>query len=292
MKRKTVINRLNNIEKAVELLTISEKRPLTEEELNIIKLHSGSGGIYTWKNGQFFTPAIICDFISDILEPKDNSSILEFSCGNGVFINSLLNKNKSLNITGIEIDPDLAKICKLCYPETNIICDDALTHIKECENKYDYVIGNPPFGLKINHIEGFTKAKSKSEEYFVEMAVRALKDGGEAILIVPDGILANACYRSLREWMLGECYYLSTISLPPETFYFSGTSVKTSIMHFKKKYKNYDAGDYNIFMALCEKIGWDKRGNKTECDLEAIKHEYLKYKNMNSLVFNIMKKSA
>jgi len=208
-------------------------------------------------------------------ELKEGAKVLEFSCGSGVFINSVYNKYPNVDVTGIELCNELAQLASLCYPKANIINDDALKYINKFKDLFDIVIGNPPFGEMNSAPEGFEHSQEKYEEYFVEMAVNCLKEGGEAILVVPDGMLSSDSSKKFRKWLLDECYYRGTISLPSETFYFSGTQCKTSVMYFKKKYKDVNPGDYPIFMATCNNIGWNSRGRIIEkCELDAIKNDY------------------
>ncbi|QUH21886.1 HsdM family class I SAM-dependent methyltransferase [Alkaliphilus sp. B6464] len=286
MNKKNYLERLTRIDRAKELLEESRKRKLSDNEISELKtLHTGYGGIYgKYSNDQFFTPDIVTSFMADILQLNDNDKVLEFSCGTGNIINALENKNKTLNITGVELMREYADIASLCYPKANIINGDALEYLDRFENSFDIVIGNPPFGLNIEK-SGFNIAKRKSEEYFLEMAVRCLKEGGYGMLVLPDGILSNSTYKKLREWLISQTYYLSSISLPSETFYFTGTSVNTSIVYFRKKIKGYEPGNYNIFMAICDDIGWDRRGNETgKCDLNLIKETYLKERDMSVLI--------
>lgn len=281
MKRQVAEKRWEGIDRAKELLDTAREREFTQEEIEELKrLHTGYGGLYRYNGGQFFTPETVADFMVDLISLKSGMTVLEPACGAGAFLNSLYKKNTNISVVGIELSYELAEVGKICYPNAKIINGDALVHFKDFEQKVDIVIGNPPFGKTNVKYSGFARAKNgRLEEHFLEAAVRCLKDGGEAILIMPDSILSNASTKNLREWLLQECYYLATISLPCETFYFSGTSVKTSIMYFKKKYRNASAGDYPVFMAICENIGWNGRGQKTgRCDLEQIKKKYLSFK--------------
>lgn len=270
--------RLDGIERARELVAISKDRKLSEEEIEELKIsHTGDGGISEDESTQCFTPDIVANFMTSLIPIHDNSKILEPSCGTGVFLNSLYKKNPNIHVTGIEISMELSQIASICYPEADIICGNALKYMGQFENSMDIVIGNPPFGKFNEQMDGFKYAKQKYEEYFLEMAVRCLKEGGEAILILPEGILANDSSKNIRNYLLGECYYRGTISLPPETFYFSGTSCGTSIAYFKKKYKGCKPEDYPIYMAECENIGWNSRGTKTgKCELDEIREAYLK----------------
>lgn len=279
MKRRILEKRWDGIARARELLDIAQKRELTADEIEELKRsHTGLGGLSWYDHGQFFTPKAITDFMVNLIEPQDGASVLEFACGAGAFLDSLYKKNPNLRVVGIELCGDLAEIARICYPRAEIIHGDTLELFPRFERKMDFVIGNPPFG-KASKYDGFVVAKGRLEEYFLEVAVRCLKEGGDAILVMPDGILSNSSSKPIRQWLLKECYYLATISLPQETFYFSGTSVKTSIIYFKKKYQNHPVGDYPVFMAICRNIGWDKKGVRTgKCDLDEIKNAYLSYK--------------
>lgn len=276
MNRRIEHSRWNGIERAKELIKLADTRPLTDGEVEELKQsHTGYGGITWGDNTQFFTPQVVTDFMVDMIDIPNGANVLEFSCGAGAFINALYKKNKDISVTGIELSSELAKLASVCYPEANIIRGDALEYMDKFKNSMDLIIGNPPFGKGPKTIDGFQYAKGKLEEYFLELAVNCLKEGGEAILIMPDGVLANSQSAKIRKWVLEECYYMGTISLPPETFYFSGTSCKTSVIFFKKKYKEVEVEDYSVFMAIANEIGWNSRGQMTgKCDLDEIKTAY------------------
>lgn len=268
--------RMKGIERARELLELSKKRELTADEIEELKTsHTGYGGMWG-DSKQYFTPSNVASFMVNLIpDLKDGSRILEFSCGAGALIKALYDRNPSIDVTGVEISKELASIASLCYPQANIVHGDALSYLEEFEGSFDFVVGNPPFG-QAPKIEGFKHAKRKHEEYFLELAVRSLKKGGEGVLLVPDGLLANKSSKPIREWLLNECYYRGTISLPPETFYFSGTQCKTSVIFFKKKDSECTLKDYSVFMAICEDIGWDKKGRvRGEGQLNAIYEAYL-----------------
>jgi type I restriction enzyme M protein len=251
---------------------------LSEEIEELKTLHTGYGGLTSFKSDQFFTPEVVTDFMVDIVDPKDGCNVLEYSCGCGAFLNALYKKNPNINLTGIELSYDLAEIASLCYPDANIIRGDALDFIEEFEERMNLVISNPPFGMPAIR-KDFEVARRTSEQYFLEMAVRCLKPGGIVALVLPEGIFSNPNCQMIRNWVIDRCYYLATVSLPAETFFFAGTGVKTSIMLAQKKYLGHDGGNYPIFMAICEDIGWTSRGKPTgKCDLDTIKEAYFKFK--------------
>ncbi|MFX4261266.1 HsdM family class I SAM-dependent methyltransferase [Pelotomaculum propionicicum] len=279
MNRRLARKWYDGIDRAKEILDISKERDLTLEEIEELKtLHTGYGGLTSFKSDQFFTPEVVTSFLVDMVDPKDGWNVLEFSCGCGAFLNALTQKNSNINLTGIELSYDLAQIASLCYPKANIIRGDALDYLAEFEGRMNLVISNPPFGMPTVR-KNFEVARRASEQYFLEMAVRCLKPGGVVALILPEGIFCNSHTKPLRKWLMEKCYYLGTISLPIQTFYFAGTGVKTSIMLAKKKYPGHEAGNYPVFMAICEEVGWDNRGKPTgKCDLDKIREAYFELK--------------
>lgn len=286
MNRRMVNERFDGIKNAQDLLKLSKERPLTEAEIEALKkCHTGYGGI-TSNATQFFTPEVVTDFMVDMLgEIKDYTSVLEFSCGSGAFIEALYKKNNKIDVTGIELSYELAQLAELCYPQAKIIQGDALEYMDQFKESFDLIIGNPPFGKSRKNYIGLEYSKKKLEEQFIEMAVHCLKEGGEAILIVPDSVCANQSSINLRKWLIQECYYRASISLPPETFYFSGTSCKTTIIYFKKKFKGHEPDDYPVMMGVCEKIGWDSRGRSDEHnDLEKIKDAFIPIKTKQNQI--------
>jgi type I restriction enzyme M protein len=261
-------------------------RTLSEDEIQFIKeKYSGAGGLVpsNWSYGQFFTPPNVVSFLHDLIGIKLNPGLtLEPSVGGGAFLNGL---DESL-CTGIEMSRESASVASICYPDARIINEAAETIFpyskpSEMGGKFDYVIGNPPFGVKMGWTSEFTQGKFKklsSEAVFLEIAYRACRPGGKIALILPDGLLSNPGYEPIRKWMMQRCFVRASISLPSETFYFTGASVKTSILFFEKFAEGVteeDAKDSLIFMAIVEKIGWDSRGRLTnDSDLPKILAAY------------------
>lgn len=94
-------------------------------------------------------------------------------------------------------------------------------------------------------------------------------------MVLPDSILSSKKYFNLRKFTVDNFRIIQSISLPTTTFCFYGTSVKTSILHLKKKDCNNK--DYSIFMGIVDKIGWDSKGNKNENELISAYHEFKEF---------------
>ena len=87
-------------------------------------------------------------------------------------------------------------------------------------------------------------------------------------IVLPDSILGSPGLEYIREWMIQNHRVVSSIDLHVDTFQ-PRNGTQTSVLFLQKKTqeqkdkeeKSGQMADYNIFMAMVEKIGHDKRGN-------------------------------
>lgn len=160
---------------------------------------------------------------------------------------------------------------------------------------FDVIVTNPPFGSKIPikdesilkqfdlaHIwkeDKKTKAWTKTdtlqssvppEILFIERCTQLLKERGRMGIVLPDSILGSPGLGYIREWLIRNHRIVASIDLDADTFQpHNGT--QTSVLFLQKKTqeqkdaeeKSGTMADYNIFMAMVEKVGHDKRGNPT-----------------------------
>lgn len=248
-----------------------ENDNITIEEIEFIKeAYTGVGGLNPsgWNNGQFFTPSVVTKFLVDFMGIR-SGRVLEPSCGGGAFIAAL---PEECSITGVEYMIETARVAELCYPHATILQGDTLE--TTFEEPFDYVIGNPPYGLNATNWDFDCGKKLKSEVAFIEHGLRHLKVGGILGMVIPDSILANKREEAWRKHMMEHHKLLAVISLPSQTFYHVGTSVKTSVIVIQKGIKMTD--EDKVFMALCKDIGWDSRGKPiNKCDLVPIMDEWM-----------------
>ena len=160
---------------------------------------------------------------------------------------------------------------------------------------FDVIVTNPPFGSKIpvkdkNVLEQYelahiwtndkktgvwTKTKKLQtsvppEILFIERCTQLLVPGGRMGIVLPDSILGSPGLGYIREWLIKNHRIIASIDLHVDTFQpRNGTQTSVLILQ-KKTQEQKDAeeksgimADYNIFMAMVEKIGHDKRGNPT-----------------------------
>ncbi|WP_434560753.1 methylation-associated defense system DNA methyltransferase MAD2 [Pseudomonas sp. R1-6] len=156
----------------------------------------------------------------------------------------------------------------------------------------DVLMTNPPFGSDIPVTEktileqyelarrwerqgdGYVmtntiKPAVSPEVLFVERCVKWLKPGGRAGIVLPDGILGNPGDEYIRYWILRHCWVLASVDLPVESFIVeANVNILTSLLFLKRKpdevIQAEDLGqiqDYPVFMAVADKVGFDRRGN-------------------------------
>lgn len=136
------------------------------------------------------------------------------------------------------------------------------------DEKYDLILANPPYyqsaviteaSKSITITGSSTKAYTTGglgiEALFVEWIIKSLKKGGEANVILPDGIFTNIGNDRLKNFILETCYIESIISLPVGTFF--NTPKKTFIFTLHKRTDNEIGVDqpYPIYAYLCSTIG-------------------------------------
>jgi len=157
----------------------------------------------------------------------------------------------------------------------------------------DVVMTNPPFGsgipitdeniLRHFHLASIwertedgsfreTPKRQSSvapEVLFIERCLDWLKPGGRMGIVLPDGILGNPAAEYIRWWILRHAWVLASVDLPVETFIVeANVNILTSLLFLKKKPPEVikregmiGAADYPVFMAVAEKVGFDRRGN-------------------------------
>ena len=134
------------------------------------------------EQGQFFTPAEICEFLVACVKPEPKDIIYDLTYGKGDFFNYLPTES---NIYGTEIDMKAVKIAQYLYPKANLQYGDIRQYSPVLSG--DIVFGNPPF-----HLEWGTKeAPVSSQMYYCKKAYQVLKNGGLLVLLVSESFLSD-----------------------------------------------------------------------------------------------------
>lgn len=159
----------------------------------------------------------------------------------------------------------------------------------------DIVMTNPPFGSEIpitdkgilEHYElahswepdgdggyrntGNLKNSVAPEVLFVERCIKWLKPGtGRLGIVLPNGLLGNPAAEYIRWWIMRETQVLASVDLPVEAFVAeANVNILTSLLFLRRKSaeeKKAEAigngEEYKVFMAVVDKVGVDRRGNR------------------------------
>ena len=88
-------------------------------------------------------------------------------------------------------------------------------------------------------------AKIKTEILFIERCLSLLKPGGRLGIVLPEGIFNNPSLAYVREFCENRAFIRAVISLPQETFFSSGASVKASLL-FLQKFTEKEQADFDV----------------------------------------------
>lgn len=185
--------------------------------------------------GQYFTPEYVADFMIGLSTVSKTAKILEPACGEGVFL-KLLEEKEYKDIVGYEIDKTLNKITKAKIIFESFVKAD----IKE---RYDLVIGNPPYIRWKNLDQSLKKELENSEIWkkyfnslcdylciFVLKSIELLKEKGELIFITPEYWINTKHAEILRNYLVKNGYFTEIVHFN-ETPIFD--KVASSILIFK-----------------------------------------------------------
>ena len=177
-----------------------------------------------------------------------------------------------INSLGYPISDNTDELVKIQNAINKSVEGEADYEFEDARGKFDLIFTNPPFGAKVEvdpeiSVNYQLSAYSTAPEVlFIEACYNYLKEGGRMAIVLPDGILGNPNTLKVREWILDRFKLLASVDLPVETF-LPQVGVQASLLFLQKKTQkeidlaNAGKEDYDVFMAIVEKVGKDRRGN-------------------------------
>ena len=186
------------------------------------------------KFGQYFTPKVVADFMIELADISSDSTILEPSCGEGIFL-KLLQEKGFYNLTAFEIDEDLVQEFSGVRYESFISA--------KIDSTFDLIIGNPPY-IRWKNLEDDLKQELSTNplwnhyfnslcDYlyiFILKSIELLNENGQLIFICPEYWMNTTHSISLRNFMVANGYF-------EEIYHFNETpifdKVTVSIIIFK-----------------------------------------------------------
>lgn len=207
-------------------------------------------------DGIFFTPPnIITNIIERIKLIPDFlvRSILEPSCGSGEFFHYLNNNFENIDITGIEKNTRIYEQIQHKFIENNnisIFHRDFLQWDLINENKFDLIIGNPPY---------FVVSKSEVDESFYELidgrpnifvlflihALQKLQDNGVLAFVLPLNFINCIYYSKIRKHIYENFAIIDILECNDDNF--MDTKQDTIVFILQKK---LDKSENNRFALL------------------------------------------
>lgn len=241
--------------------------------------------------GIYLTPDEVVRATVEIVAPAPRSKVLDPACGSGTFLLEVArlwesSAKSGIKIWGVDKNPRMLVLADLNLGHVpwlrfdGQLMDSLLDIGKESTatwyNSFDCIFTNPPFGVYIDlgvqhengyrtcvDINGKPYSRQQSEIIFIEQCFRLLKPGGRLAIVLPRSVVTNHSDRvaNSRAYLGTQGYVEGLMTLPPETFYATGTQTNTVVL-FARKYVNAAeaAETTRIWLAEITNCGYDSTG--------------------------------
>ena len=211
--------------------------------------------------GQYFTPRVLINVMTRLIDPKPGERCNDPACGTFGFmiaadahVKAATDDLFELSIdqqefqkkeafTGIELVHDTHRLAlmnaMLHKIESPIYLGDTLSSFGTQFKGYDVVLTNPPFGTKKGGEratrDDFTYPTSNKQLNFLQHIYRSLNKSGRAraAVVLPDNVLfADGDGVNIRCDLMEKCRLHTVLRLPTGIFYAQG--VKTNVLFFER----------------------------------------------------------
>lgn len=170
--------------------------------------------------GAYYTPPELANLIVGLLSESSYDKVLEPSFGGGIFLKELINNNITIGeLDAVEIESEPVKKAKKEYDEYKnykLIQEDFFDYYKDSSReKYDLIIGNPPYiryqylteSQRLEMSDILTSHGMKPNKLinawvaFTVACVQMLSDNGKIAFVIPAEILQVAYAKDLRRFL-------------------------------------------------------------------------------------------
>lgn len=218
--------------------------------------------------GGYYTPADLAEFLARWVAEIKPKAWLEPSCGDGVFFSAAksagLGKSNGLGFELNETEAGKARqrVSELSIGGTVKATDFlgwALNELAEGGQRFDAVLGNPPF-VRYQFLPAefqeesqrifarlncnFTK-HTNAWVPFILASLALLRDGGRLAMVVPAEIIHVTHAQSLRAYLGSQCSRL--VIIDPEELWFDGTLQGAVLLLAQKKMPDEKAQGVGIY---------------------------------------------
>lgn len=190
--------------------------------------------------GAYYTPFQLADAMVGLFASQNIATVLEPSCGDGVFLDSLKNLkllDKARRVTAVEIEPDEAEKVRsryLSFGQIEVCTEDFFDYYYRVLGKesFDLILGNPPYiryqylkesqremqaeiltshGMKANRLINTWVA-------FIVACVQLLSENGKIAFVIPAEILQVAYAEDLRLYLANNLAKITLITFEQLVF--------------------------------------------------------------------------
>jgi adenine-specific DNA-methyltransferase len=190
--------------------------------------------------GAYYTPLQLANAMVELFAAENIDKVLEPSCGDGVFLDSMREQNLLENVslfTAVELDETEAKKVKRKYKSARnveVINEDFFNFYNKNadSNQYDLIVGNPPY-IRYQYLTSLqreslsnilTSHGMKSNKLinawvgFLVACTHMLNDTGRIAFVVPAEILQVAYAEDLRLFLSNQFSRITLITFEKLVF--------------------------------------------------------------------------
>ncbi|GMQ30776.1 class I SAM-dependent DNA methyltransferase [Algoriphagus confluentis] len=248
--------------------------------------NSDSGGKYA----EYYTPHAVARIMAAIMVPEPVKGVRCYdpSAGSGTLLMSLAHEigEQNCSIYSEDISQKSSSMLRLnlvlnglTHSIPNIIKTNTIAQPYYLNQKFDYIVSNPPFKLDFSDfrddlekdafkdrfyagIPKVPKAKKESMAIyllFIQHIMHSLSESGKAAIVVPTGFITaqSGIEKKIREKLVKQGWLRGVVSMPSNIFASTGTNV--SVLFLDKK-----ADSAHIVLMDASKLGQTVKEGKNQ----------------------------
>lgn len=163
----------------------------------------------------YTTNLSLIELITKILDVKDNETFMNTFSGYNL---ASININP-LEYLGYELNSSVLATSLMIFiflDKVNFNISNEDIYLLKDINKVDKILTDGPWGLFPDKdiYQDRSKISNKMEYHNIDITINALKDNGKAVIVVPNKLLTNDSYKSIREYLVNNRLLEAVVSLP------------------------------------------------------------------------------
>jgi type I restriction enzyme M protein len=194
--------------------------------------------------GRYYTKNPVSSLLVSMMDTYKAGNILDLGSGQGSLSIAASERWRKAKIFSLDIE-EQQYFDNRVHHTGDALNYDLPKELKDLKGSIDLAVCNPPY-LKAKWRNDFTKVADETglsrylsvtktcpaELIFLAQMIRMLKCGGEAGIILPDGIFTSHKFSTFRDFLISEHCVKKIVELPFNTF--KKTEAKTHILIFNK----------------------------------------------------------